>query len=135
MDQEKAARLAVEARVAQLAEDAAGLRNWAVMQVHSTGGPHGRAACSSRAGSLSAALSGLPSLLLLPSRQPLPPQVDSVRSELGAEVAALLDAVRQKSAELADTEARLTGRLRWGVALIQAKGEAAAKRQAFMLWR
>lgn len=33
MDQEKSARLAIEARVAQLVEDAAGLRDWAVMQV------------------------------------------------------------------------------------------------------
>lgn len=33
MDQEKAARLAIEARVAQMAEDATGLREWAVMQV------------------------------------------------------------------------------------------------------
>lgn len=32
VDQEKVARLAIEARVAQLAEDAAGLRDWAVMQ-------------------------------------------------------------------------------------------------------
>lgn len=32
VDKEKEARLAVEARVAQLAEDAAGLREWAVMQ-------------------------------------------------------------------------------------------------------
>lgn len=36
VDQEKAARLAIEARVAQLAEDAAGLRDWAVMQVGGT---------------------------------------------------------------------------------------------------
>lgn len=33
VDQEKAARLAIEARVAQLVEDAAGLRDWAVLQV------------------------------------------------------------------------------------------------------
>jgi len=33
VDQEKAARLAIEARVLQMAEDAAGLREWAVMQV------------------------------------------------------------------------------------------------------
>lgn len=33
VDQEKAARMAIEARVAQLVEDAAGLRDWAAMQV------------------------------------------------------------------------------------------------------
>lgn len=63
------------------------------------------------------------------------PQVDSVRSELGAEVQALLGTIERKSAKLADAEARLTGRLRWGVAMIQAKSEAAAKRRAFMWWR
>ncbi|KAL4431049.1 hypothetical protein ABPG75_006305 [Micractinium tetrahymenae] len=93
VDQEKAARLAIEARVAQLAEDAAGLRDWAVMQV------------------------------------------DSVRQELGAEVEQLLEAVRRKSAELARAESRLSARERWGVAIIQARGEAALKRQAFMWWR
>ncbi len=63
------------------------------------------------------------------------PQVESVRSELGTEVQALLGAIERKSAKLADAEARLTGRLRWGVAMIQAKSEAAAKRRAFMWWR
>lgn len=39
VDQEKAARLAIEARVAQMAEDAAGLREWAAMQVRRWAGP------------------------------------------------------------------------------------------------
>ena len=58
-----------------------------------------------------------------------------MRRELDEEVGALLEAVACKSARLADVEARLTGRLRWGVALIQAKGELNAKRQAFAWWR
>lgn len=62
-------------------------------------------------------------------------QVESVRSELGAEVQALLGAIERKSAKLAAAEAQLTGRLRWGMAMIQAKSEAAAKRRAFMWWR
>lgn len=47
----------------------------------------------------------------------------------------LLGTIERKSAKLADAEARLTGRLRWGVAMIQAKSEATAKRRAFMWWR
>jgi hypothetical protein len=74
-----------------------------------------------------------------PACAPPPPacaaQVEGVRREVGEEVEALLSAVRRKSAELADVEARLTGRLRWGVAMIQARGEAAAKSRAFMWWR
>lgn len=61
--------------------------------------------------------------------------MESVRAELGAEVQALLDAVARRSAKLADSEARLTGRLRWGVAMIQAKSEMGAKRAAFAWWR
>ena len=62
-------------------------------------------------------------------------QVESVRAEMGEEVAALLEVVRRKSAKLADVEARLTGRLRWGVAMIQAKGELNTKRHIFAWWR
>lgn len=58
-----------------------------------------------------------------------------MRGELGAEVNALLDAVARASARLAQVEARLTGRLRWGVAMLQAKAELAAKRAAFAWWR
>ena len=58
-----------------------------------------------------------------------------MRRELDEEVGALLEAVAHKSAALADAEARLTGRLRWGVALIQAKAELGAKRQALAWWR
>lgn len=58
-----------------------------------------------------------------------------MRSELGGEVDLLLDTVQRKSAKLADAEARLTGRLRWGVAMIQAKAELGVKRQVFMVWR
>jgi len=54
---------------------------------------------------------------------------------MSEEVEQLLDAVRRKSAKLADAEQRLTGRLRWGVAMIQAKSEASTKRQVFMWWR
>lgn len=58
-----------------------------------------------------------------------------MRRELGAEVEQLLEAVQRKSAELARAEARLSARERWGVAVIQARAEAALKRQVFMWWR
>lgn len=58
-----------------------------------------------------------------------------MRQEMSVEVQQLLEAVERKSAKLADANARLTGRLRWGVAMIQAKSEAATKRQVFMWWR
>lgn len=61
--------------------------------------------------------------------------MESVRNELGAEVTALLDAVARASARLAQAEARLTGRLRWGMAMLQAKAELTAKRAAFAWWR
>lgn len=62
-------------------------------------------------------------------------QVDSVRRELGAEVDQLLEAVQRKSAQLERAESRLSARERWGVAVIQARTEAALKRQVFMWWR
>ena len=64
-----------------------------------------------------------------------PLQVDAVRRELDEEVQLLLDAVQRKSAKLADSEARLTSRLRWGVAMIQAKSELNIKRQVLMWFR
>ena len=58
-----------------------------------------------------------------------------MRREMDEEVSLLLGAVAARSAALADCESRLTGRLRWGVAMIQAKSELAGKRQAFVWWR
>ena len=54
---------------------------------------------------------------------------------MSAEVQQLLDVVQRKSAALALAESRLSARLRWGVAVMQAKREAAVLRQAFMWWR
>lgn len=62
-------------------------------------------------------------------------QVDSIRQEMDEEVSHLLETIQRKSAKLEDTTARLTNRLRWGVAVLQAKNELAIKRQAFSAWR
>eukprot|EP00887_Chlorella_sp_A99_P005659 scaffold1.g5659.t1 len=93
VDREKLQRQGIEQRVAQVAEDAADLRAWTVMQV------------------------------------------DAMRREMDEEVTLLLETIERKTARLADAEGRLTGRLRWGVAMIQAKGELAVKRQVLGWWR
>lgn len=140
-----------------MAEDAAGLRDWAVMQVGEAPSKGAKQAAGWLAARLDAQCFApclLPANTTLPRTRsapwpalpvshlrPLPPpplprlQVDSVRREMGEEVEALLEAVRRKSAKLADAEVRLTGRLRWGVAMIQAKSEMGIKRQTFMWWR
>lgn len=58
-----------------------------------------------------------------------------MRREMDEEVSLLLETIARKEARLADSEARLTGRLRWGVAMIQAKSELGVKRQVFAWWR
>ena len=47
----------------------------------------------------------------------------------------LTAAVARKTAALRDTEDRLTNRLRWGIALMQAKSEANIKRKVMGEWR
>ena len=47
----------------------------------------------------------------------------------------LLANIQRKRAKLAETEARLTNRLRWGIAVLQAKADLRAKRLAFVEWR
>jgi hypothetical protein len=58
-----------------------------------------------------------------------------MRSEMDGEVSGLLDAIRAKGAKLEDANARLTSRLRWGIAVLQAKNELGIKRQVFAWWR
>jgi hypothetical protein len=79
VDQEKAARLAIETRVAQMAEDAAGLREWAVMQVGGwgRGGVGACVCCASRAWPSSgrtpgSSSFGLPSAPEFPGFAPFP---------------------------------------------------------------
>ncbi len=62
-------------------------------------------------------------------------QVEGMRSEMDGEVSALLEAIRAKSTKLEDANARLTSRLRWGIAVLQAKNELGVKRQVFAWWR
>lgn len=73
--------------------------------------------------------------VLRPPPHPPTAQVDTIRGEMDEEVTRLLDTIRRKSAKLADTEARLTKRLRWGVAVLQAKNELGIKREVFRWWR
>lgn len=61
--------------------------------------------------------------------------MEGIRGEMDAEVTQLLATIQRKRAKLAETEARLTNRLRWGVAVLQAKAELRAKRLAFVGWR
>ncbi|GAB4817699.1 hypothetical protein N2152v2_004745 [Parachlorella kessleri] len=62
-------------------------------------------------------------------------QVEGMRSEMDGEVSALLEAIAHKSAKLDDANTRLTSRLRWGIAVVQAKKELSLKRQVFAWWR
>lgn len=54
---------------------------------------------------------------------------------MDGEVSSLLDAIRRRDGRLAASEAALSARLRWGVAVLQAKGDLSAKRRAFVCWR
>ena len=93
MERESRLRAALEARVGQASEDAAGLREWAAAQV------------------------------------------EDVRRDVEVEVELLLAALAKKGAALEDVQSRLTTRLRWGVALLEAKKAAILGRRVLLAWR
>lgn len=86
-------RAALEARVEQAVEDAAGLREWAATQV------------------------------------------EGVRKDVEDEIEQLLAALAKKGAALEDVKTRLTTRLRWGIALLEAKKAAVLGRRVLLAWK
>lgn len=61
-------------------------------------------------------------------------QVQGVRKDVEEEIELLLEALKRKNEALEDAHARLTTRLRWGVALLEAKKAALLGRRALLHW-
>lgn len=93
VEREKRLRNALEARMEQAVEDAAGLREWAASQV------------------------------------------EGVRKDVEEEVELLLAALSRKSTALEDVQTRLETRVRWGMALLEAKKAAVLGRRVIQAWR
>jgi hypothetical protein len=62
-------------------------------------------------------------------------QVEGVRKDVEEEVELLLTALSRKSAALEDVQSRLETRVRWGVALLEAKKAAVLGRRVIQAWR
>jgi hypothetical protein len=62
-------------------------------------------------------------------------QVEGVRRDVEEEVELLLGALGRKAAALEDAQARLTQRVRWGVALLEARTAAVLARRVLAAWR
>ena len=62
-------------------------------------------------------------------------QVSGVRQDIEHEVELLLNALSLKTAALEDVHARLETRVRWGVALLEAKKAAVLGRRVLQAWR
>ncbi|KAL4528837.1 hypothetical protein Ndes2526B_g07064 [Nannochloris sp. 'desiccata'] len=62
-------------------------------------------------------------------------QVEGVRKDVEEEVELLLAALSRKSAALEDVQSRLETRVRWGVALLEAKKAAVLGRRVLQAWR
>jgi hypothetical protein len=62
-------------------------------------------------------------------------QIEAIRSDLESELGTLSDLVVEKDQGLADIEDRLTARVRWGVAMLQRKREAAKGSRILQWWR
>ena len=62
-------------------------------------------------------------------------QVQCARRDVQEEIESLLCALNDKSAELADVQERLTRRLRWGAALLEAKKATILGRRVLLSWR
>ena len=93
VEREKSVRNAIEARMEQAVEDAAGLREWAAAQVQ------------------------------------------GIRKDVEEEVELLLAALSHKTAALEDAQWQLETRIRWGVALLEAKHAAVLGRRVVQAWK
>eukprot|EP00890_Picochlorum_soloecismus_P005654 jgi/Picsp_1/608/NSC_00605-R1_protein len=62
-------------------------------------------------------------------------QVQCARRDVQEEIESLLCALNDKSAELADVQDRLTRRLRWGAALLEAKKATILGRRVLLSWK
>ena len=62
-------------------------------------------------------------------------QVQCARRDVQEEIESLLSALNDKSAELADVQERLTRRLRWGAALLEAKKATILGRRVLLSWK
>lgn len=132
VDREKQLRMNIAAQVTQLVEDATNLKSWTVSQVVA---PVYVAVHLLLGLEIGHALNNEFDEKQFLDMERIFSQVDTIRGEMDEEITLLLDTIQCKSKKLEDTMARLTARLRWGIAVLQTKNELRVKRQIFNIWR